>query len=100
MSISFQQVVPAQQINKKIRSEDLSSSDIENNGSTSPSFLSSCDYVDEFAVDMKSPPILNRLPSLSKFARPKRPKNQKPPSAEFIKKMGTSSPVIFYLNVD
>lgn len=68
-------------------SEDLSSSDIENarTGSASPSFFSNCDTFEEYAIDMGSPPIFNRLPSLARFPRPKRPKNQRPPSAEFLK---------------
>jgi hypothetical protein len=67
-------------------SEDLSSSDVENGrtGSASPSFA--CDQLEEYAIDLNRPPVFNCLPSLSKFSRPKRPKNQRPPSAEFLQR--------------
>jgi hypothetical protein len=75
-------------------SEDLSSSDIENarTGSASPSFLSTNDQLEEYAIDMDTPPILNKLPSLAKFPRPKRP--TRAPTAEFLRR---NSSVKFHL---
>ncbi|CAD5209411.1 unnamed protein product [Bursaphelenchus xylophilus] len=65
-------------------SEDLTSSDAEHGrtNSASPSMWSNAELlVDEYAIDMEAPPVLNRLPSLyRKHARPHSFIGQKRPS--------------------
>ncbi|CAD5206531.1 unnamed protein product [Bursaphelenchus okinawaensis] len=66
-------------------SEDLTSNSTENGrtNSASPSMWSNSDvFLDEYAIDMEAPPVLNRLPSLyKKHPKPHSFKGQKKPSA-------------------